>query len=227
MLGSRIDLTNLTTETSFKTLGGRTVRVRPVKEGKLEANGAVIVEPKVVVPNGLLVVLDNYLFPDEQVLKKNATQGKLDIGMLSVVTAKEEAKTLATNTTFIENIIQVLSFLKSGVRVFQHFLTRSNVSQLLIEGFIENSLQIILILIAFFSYSGEDYTVFVPTDHAFQRWHPIDWGFYPFSVPEFTESVIINHFVKGRLKQEDIKDGQTAKTLGGREVVFRKTRRYF
>lgn len=110
------------------------MRVRPVKEGKLEANGAVIVEPKVVVPNGLLVVLDNYLFPDEQVLKKNATQGKLDIGMLSVVTAKEEAKTLATNTTFIDNIIQVLSFLKSGVRVFQHFLTRSNVSQLLTEG---------------------------------------------------------------------------------------------
>lgn len=76
-------------------------------------------------------------------------------------------------------------------------------------------------------FTGEDYTVFVPTDHAFQRWHPIDWGFYPFSVPEFTESVIINHFVKGRLKQEDITNGLVAKTLGGRDVVFRKTRRYF
>lgn len=73
---------------------------------------------------------------------------------------------------------------------------------------------------------GEEYTVFVPTDHAFQRWHPIDWGFYPFSVPEFTESVITNHFIKGRLKQDNIQDGQVAKTLGGKEVVFKKTRRY-
>jgi transforming growth factor-beta-induced protein len=73
------------------------------------------------------------------------------------------------------------------------------------------------------SLAGEEYTVFVPTDHAFQRWHPIDWGFYPFSVPEFTESIIINHFVKGRLKQDTIKDGQLVRTLGGREIVFKKT----
>lgn len=69
--------------------------------------------------------------------------------------------------------------------------------------------------------------MFIPTDHAFQRWHPIDWGFYPFSVPEFTESVIINHFVRGKLKQDGIKNGQVMKTLGGREIVFKKNRRYF
>ena len=67
---------------------------------------------------------------------------------------------------------------------------------------------------------GEEYTVFVPTDHAFQRWHPIDWGFYPFSVPEFTEDIIINHFVPGNWRQETISDGQTVKTLGGREITF-------
>lgn len=69
--------------------------------------------------------------------------------------------------------------------------------------------------------------MFVPTDHAFQRWHPIDWGFYPFSVPEFTESVIINHFIKGKLKQDNMESGRVAKTLGGREVVFKQARRYF
>lgn len=67
----------------------------------------------------------------------------------------------------------------------------------------------------------------MPTDHAFQRWHPIDWGFYPFSVPEFTECIIKNHFVHGRLKQEMISDGQIIKTLGNQEIVFKKTRRYF
>jgi uncharacterized surface protein with fasciclin (FAS1) repeats len=68
--------------------------------------------------------------------------------------------------------------------------------------------------------SGEEYTVFVPTDHAFQRWHPIDWGFYPFSVPEFTENIIINHFVQGNWRQDAITDGQKVKTLGGREIRF-------
>lgn len=137
VLGSRIDLTNLTSETTFKTLGGREVHVRTGKEGRIEANGATIIEPKITVPNGLLIVIDNYLFPDDQIIKKNNTKSKLDIGMLSVVNVKEEGKTLQTapsNTSFIENIMQVLSFLKSGVRVFQHFLSRSNVSHLLTEG---------------------------------------------------------------------------------------------
>ncbi|RZF48442.1 hypothetical protein LSTR_LSTR016056 [Laodelphax striatellus] len=68
----------------------------------------------------------------------------------------------------------------------------------------------------------ETYTVFVPTDRAFQRWHPIDWGFYPFSVPEFTENVLINHFVNANVRQEQVKDGQTFKTLGGKEIKFTK-----
>ncbi|CAH0557354.1 unnamed protein product [Brassicogethes aeneus] len=199
VLKQRLDLTNVT-DISFKTLGGRMVHVKATKDGKLKANDVYVVERKVVVPNGLLVVLDNYLFSDEHpTTKKNATQAKVvDIAPISVVAGKNQS-----NVTFVENIMEVLSFLKSGVRVFQHFLSRSNVSKLLEE--------------------GEEYTVFVPTDHAFQRWHPIDWGFYPFSVPEFTESIITNHFVKGRLKQDIIKDGQTVKTIGGREILFKKT----
>ncbi|KAJ8921104.1 hypothetical protein NQ315_015902 [Exocentrus adspersus] len=202
VLDARIDLSNITEKTTFNTLGGRTVTVTVSKEDptKLKANDAGIIEKRIEVPNGLLVVLDNFLFPEEQLLKKNASQGKL-VDISSYALAKENAK-IQSNTTFVENIMEVLSFLKSGVRVFQHFLSRSNVSHLLRE--------------------GEEYTVFVPTDHAFQRWHPIDWGFYPFSVPEFTESVIVNHFVQGRLKQDTIKDGDAVKTLGGKEIVFKK-----
>nr|XP_023020959.1 uncharacterized protein LOC111509435 [Leptinotarsa decemlineata] len=203
VLGSLIDLTNITSDITFKTLGGNTVKVRPTKEdnSKLKANDANVIERKVLVPNGLLVVLDNFLFPQEQPIKRNASQGKLS-DVTSFAATKESSKN-QSNTTFVENIMEVLSFLKSGVRVFQHFLSRSNVSKLLHE--------------------DKDYTVFIPTDYAFQRWHPIDWGFYPFSVPEFTESIIVNHFVEGRLKQDMIKDGQVVKTLGGREIVFRKT----
>lgn len=201
VLGPHLDVDNVTSERSVTTLGGRTFTLSPAKEGKLRANGANILETKLIRPNGLLVVLDNYLFPDDLELKRNKTKTSV-VGMIDVVNVKEERKTKTSNATFIENIMQVLSLLKSGVRVFQHFLSRSNVSKLLTD--------------------DEEYTVFVPTDHAFQRWHPIDWGFYPFSVPEFTESVIINHFVKGNLKQDNIKSGHVAKTLGGREVVFKK-----
>lgn len=38
------------------------------------------------------------------------------------------------NTKFIDNIYQVLSFFKEGVRVFQHFLSKSNVSKVLKDG---------------------------------------------------------------------------------------------
>jgi hypothetical protein len=39
-------------------------------------------------------------------------------------------------------------------------------------------------------------------------------------VPEFTEDIIINHFVKGNWRQDNIQDGQKLKTLGGREIIF-------
>lgn len=201
VLGSIVNLTNNTKEISFETLRGKTVHVRR-KEDKLLANDVLIVQSNVGVPNGVIIVLDKYLFSDELSIKKNTSQGKLNVSSHTVVTVKEQSS-VQSNTTFIQNVLQVLSYLKSGVRVFQHFLSRSNVSKLLED--------------------GENYTVFVPTDHAFHRWHPIDWGFYPFSVPEFTENVIINHFVKGNYLQEYIKDDQIVTTLGGRQIVFRKT----
>lgn len=144
VLGSKIDLTNLTEDTSFKTLEGKTVTVKVLKEGRFQANSATVIEPKVTVPNGLLVVLDNYLFPEQQISKRNTTPMAIadpSPGKLSVVTAKEESKSSvsdgagkAAKPSFVENVLQVLSFLKSGVRVFQHFLSRSNVSKLLHEG---------------------------------------------------------------------------------------------
>lgn len=259
VLGYRLELANASSHLSVSTLGGRTIRITstspPKKESepsrpKLRANNATVVEARIEVPhNGILVVLDKYLFEDDlNFLDKKPTE-RLDntiderttsapvsekvvtittmaqveevtkpstIPETTLTTEKATTTTSTTtpsttttkvvvprNATFVDNVLQVMSFLKSGVRVFQHFLSRSNVTRLLKE--------------------GEEYTVFVPTDHAFQRWHPIDWGFYPFSVPEFTETVIINHFVSGRLKQDAIQNGLRARTLGGRDIVFRKT----
>lgn len=64
----------------------------------------------------------------------------------------------------------------------------------------------------------------VPTDHAFQRWHPIDWGFYPFSVPEFTDDILTNHFMYGNVRQENMgSEPLVVKTLGNKEITFTKS----
>ncbi|KAL1124421.1 hypothetical protein AAG570_001049, partial [Ranatra chinensis] len=175
VLGQRLDL-DIGADLSFTTQGGRTVSVRNKKGQQLIANGAKVLSDKIDVNNGRLIVLDNYLFPED----------------------------LTGDHSFLQDMTEVLSFLQSGVRVFQHLLARSNVTKLLKQ--------------------DEDYTVFVPTDRAFQRWHPIDWGFYPFSVPEFTEGILMNHFVHGNIRQEQIKDKMSVKTLGGGEIMFSKMR---
>jgi hypothetical protein len=66
----------------------------------------------------------------------------------------------------------------------------------------------------------------VPSDTAFQRWHPIDWGFYPFSVPEFTENIMRNHVIlqKTPMNLKSIEKELTLPTLGGESVVFRNHR---
>lgn len=71
----------------------------------------------------------------------------------------------------------------------------------------------------------------IPSDNAFQRWHPIDWGFYPFSVQEFTENVLKNHFVqvKAPIRMDDVKKmdiEQRYKTMGGETVSFRSYRKF-
>lgn len=74
------------------------------------------------------------------------------------------------------------------------------------------------------------YTILIPMDSAFQRWHPIDWGFYPFSVSEFTENVLRNHFLqlKAPIRMQDIKKAteiSKVKTMGGEMVTFKSSRK--
>lgn len=71
------------------------------------------------------------------------------------------------------------------------------------------------------------YIILIPNDNAFQRWHPIDWGFYPFSVPEFTENILRNHVIQQKqpFNLKNIEKEQKLKTLGGEYVVFRNDRK--
>lgn len=85
--------------------------------------------------------------------------------------------------------------------------------------------------INFIVHTDKAYTILIPLDSAFQRWHPIDWGFYPFSVSEFTESVLKNHFLqlKAPIRMQDIKRAteiSKIKTMGGETVTFRSARKF-
>lgn len=66
----------------------------------------------------------------------------------------------------------------------------------------------------------EEYTAFIPMDDSFAQWYPIDWGFNPFDVEAFVKETMMNHFVRGRVKQKDIIDGQSLTTLGGKTLTF-------
>lgn len=136
--------------------------------------------------------------------------------------------TIAATTTTNNNnkdtklgpLMTFLSSMKSGTKVFQHFLSKSNLTQTMEKqndggGGIS---------------SLSSYTVLIPSDNAFQRWHPIDWGFYPFSVQDFTENILRNHFLQLQtpLRMADIKNAEsiTFRTLGGETVIFRSHRKF-
>jgi hypothetical protein len=83
-----------------------------------------------------LVVVDSYLFPEELIIGNQSAAASGPPGhtaeSLVTITAADVGST--RNATFLENVNQVLSYLKSGVRVFQQLLGSSNVSQILKDG---------------------------------------------------------------------------------------------
>ena len=72
--------------------------------------------------------------------------------------------------------------------------------------------------------SKRTYTLLAPVDEAFQRWHPIDWGFNPFLVEAFLEELMANLVIEGAVSlDESDRDGElrSYSTLGGGEVRLR------
>jgi hypothetical protein len=69
--------------------------------------------------------------------------------------------------------------------------------------------------------ADEEYTLFVPRNGAIQAWHPIDWGFFPFVVPDFTRETLLNHFVKEKWTVDLLKQQKTIETLGGKTLNVR------
>lgn len=76
-----------------------------------------------------------------------------------------------------------------------------------------------LISVASFSPAGR-YTALVPHDSAFYSYYPIDWGFNPFLVHNFTQDVLLNHFIRGNIPLDTLPALAELTTLGGRTIKF-------
>lgn len=69
---------------------------------------------------------------------------------------------------------------------------------------------------------SNNFIVFIPADSAFQRWQPLDWGFFPFSVPDFTENILKNHIVFHKKSVDyKVRSEQRFETIGGESVAIR------
>ena len=89
---------------------------------------------------------------------------------------------LDSTLSFLEEVEKELSFIRGGPGL-TYFLTYANKTGL---GKMLNK--------------KLSYTILAPVDEAFQNWHPIDWGFNPFSVTEFLNDTLINHVVQGSIE---------------------------
>jgi len=105
---------------------------------------------------------------------------------------------LDSTLSFLEEVEKELSFIRGGPGL-TYFLTYANKTGL---GKMLNK--------------KLSYTVLAPVDEAFQNWHPIDWGFNPFSVAEFLNDTLINHVVQGSIETNS--ETATLTTIGDRVV---------
>lgn len=84
--------------------------------------------------------------------------------------------------TFQEQFFQELDAIPFNLVAFKIFFEKFNLISTLVT---ENNEQ------------RQYFTIFVPTTNSFHRWQPIDWGFDPFAVDEFTKALLLNHIVLG------------------------------
>ncbi|XP_046652352.1 uncharacterized protein LOC124343179 [Daphnia pulicaria] len=221
------------------TLGGRQLHFKTRKDGTAVVNGIRIVGKEVrVPPNGVIIVLEDYLFMDEYhgdvegsesqlfsaIPMVTASDGSDHFPMIELGTAHDDEsgghegetvkhepvgsvlidrqKLIPTNVSrpFYEELVEVLNFLRSGTSDFLRYLEQVNISSSFLD--------------------DEEYTAFIPMDDSFAQWYPIDWGFNPFDVESFVKETMMNHFVRGRVKQKEIKDGDELTTLGGKTLTF-------
>ena len=133
----------------------------------------------------------------------------------------------------MQDVVDVLSVLRFGSNDFLQLIQKEDIQSKFEQGNIyckENGFKVTIVCsqpatIPFYFRSshfctGQNYTAVIPFDEAFRSWHPIDWGFNPFEVENFTRDTLLDQFLIGSVDQDLIQSGTTMKTLGGKEVTF-------
>ncbi|CAG9799046.1 unnamed protein product [Chironomus riparius] len=189
----------------YGNMNHNTIEIKSLTPDKWTVNDANVLKFNSITAKLIsFVEIDGYLNDRKNNNAKRNIQDHNSYNEPQKLVQKDVNKSDATSKGNKVGLLQnYLSTMKSGTKVFQHFLSTSNLSQILED-------------------TSVSYIILVPSDSAFQRWHPIDWGFYPFSVPEFTEDIMRNHVIpqKQQFNLKLIDKEHKMKTLGGEIVVF-------
>ncbi|XP_070496645.1 uncharacterized protein [Chironomus tepperi] len=189
----------------YGNMNHKTIEIKSLTPDKWTVNDANVLKFNSFTAKLIsFVEIDGYLNDQKNNFAKRNIQEHNSYNEPQKLVQKDVNKTeVSAKANKIGLLQNYLSTMKSGTKVFQHFLSNSNLSQILED-------------------TSISYIILVPSDSAFQRWHPIDWGFYPFSVPEFTEDIMRNHVIpqKQQFNLKTIDKEHKMKTLGGEIVVF-------
>ncbi|XP_065581271.1 uncharacterized protein LOC136040842 isoform X3 [Artemia franciscana] len=218
LLGRKIlsnDIISSNSSIEERSLEGTSLHFIHTTSGILVNNRRVL-RSDVFVPQGTIIILEDYLVDNKDDVIENripmielGTKDESDIGSwkleeIDLDFGRRVFEAMSNESKpFYEELIDVLSLLKSGTSEFRRYFLQADVSKYFID-------------------DGE-YTAFIPMDDAFRKWYPIDWGFNPFEVPEFVRMTILNHVVVGKVKQSSVKDGGILTTLGGKQIIIKKT----
>ena len=106
------------------------------------------------------------------------------------------------NIDIMEDLVTQLTFLRGGpgLNYFLKYANSTNMTSLLKP--------------------NTSYTLLAPVDLAFQRWHPIDWGFNPFKVESFLQKLMRNFIIEDSIEVESSDTDKKYKTVGGKQIVI-------
>ncbi|CRL04588.1 CLUMA_CG017656, isoform A [Clunio marinus] len=199
-----VQVKTLETGDSYENLNNKTITIRHLFSGKWTVNDENVLRFNSMSAKLISFIeidgnLTNHNSDIEQPRSQQYNQYNTPEKLVQPHVNKSDSSTREANANYLH---KYLSNMESRTRIFQHFLSNSNLSKI-------------------FDDTAFSYIIFIPSDNAFQRWHPIDWGFYPFSVPEFTEKILSNHIVEQKQPVKVQEKDQKLRTLGGEYLTFK------
>ncbi|KAB7504079.1 hypothetical protein Anas_11337 [Armadillidium nasatum] len=120
------------------------------------------------------------------------------LDMIDVGEFSEMRQRLSFNTTFLSSMLRELNTPHAIGSEFIHHFLEADLGKYLSP--------------------DRNYTAIIPTNEAFYYYYPIDWGFNPFLVQNFTKDVLLNHILEGDIHLYEFNDDVEIHTIADRVI---------